>query len=345
MRSGGMIWFDSVVGSPYFYKSALRELAKIIPEIPVKRLPLDHPIYHMVKDTVKLKIKGDREIVPPLDGLYLGNRLAAVISPYGLGVGWDNADTNLIPQANYYSRSASLQLGLNLISYAIAWFKIGRIQARPTVYSEKDLKPDPDALTFARIRTRNTWDTEPGSATKLLRFMKKNLNVSLSPLTKTIRPDREPLENYMFLYLSGIADFKLNNKEREAIKAYLANGGFLLINNSLGLSEFNNAVQRELKYLYPKHKLETIPTGHSIFSKGPYPIGTCNFSAVVKTRYPGLTRPLLQGIKIDNTYRIIYSPIDLAAGWQGETHPLSYTYNENDALKLGANLLTYFMTH
>ena len=44
-------------------------------------------------------------------------------------------------------------------------------------------------------------------------------------------------------------------------------------------------------------------------------------------------------------YKVLYSPFDLAAGWQGDDHPLSYGYETGDALRLGANLVTYCLTH
>ena len=41
LLAGGMAWFDSVVGSPYFYKSALSELRLLLPEAQLRRLPED----------------------------------------------------------------------------------------------------------------------------------------------------------------------------------------------------------------------------------------------------------------------------------------------------------------
>ena len=43
--------------------------------------------------------------------------------------------------------------------------------------------------------------------------------------------------------------------------------------------------------------------------------------------------------------KVIYSPFDLEAGWQGMDHPLAKAYAPDSALKLGINIVMYAMTH
>ncbi len=173
LLAGGMIWFDSVVGSPYFYKSALSELQLILPETQIRRLPKDHPIFHMVDDTVKVKTKGKSDVMPVLEGVYIGSRVAAVVSPYGLGAGWDNTAPDLIKQAEYYDHPSSLRLGLNLVAYAMGYFRVAQSHAKAQIFSEEDSQANTDPVVFAQIRTSGVWNTEPGGANNLLRFMKK----------------------------------------------------------------------------------------------------------------------------------------------------------------------------
>jgi len=53
----------------------------------------------------------------------------------------------------------------------------------------------------------------------------------------------------------------------------------------------------------------------------------------------------IEGLRIDGAYRVFFSPFDMAAGWQGDDHPLACGYERGDALLLGANLVTYCLTH
>ena len=345
LLAGGMIWFDSVVGSPYFYKSALTELRLILPEAQIRRLPDDHPIFHMVDDTVKVHTKSKSDVMPVLDGVYVGSRVAAVVSPYGLGAGWDNAAPDLIKQADYYDHPSSVRLGLNLVAYAMGYFRVGQSHAKVQVYSEEDALPNSDPVVFAQVRTDGVWNTEPGGANNLLRFMKKNLSVKANYLTRTVKLDTDPLANFSFLYLSGISDFTLGEAEVTALRGYLQGGGFLLIDNSLGLDEFGKAVYREMKRVLPDTAFEKLPAEHAVFQQGPFKLDAARYTLAARAKYPTLKAPVLEGLKASDQVNVIYSPFDMAAGWQGDDHPLAYGYEPGDALRLGANLVTYCLTH
>jgi len=221
MLRGGMIWFDSCVGSPYFYKSVLAELELILPESPIIRVPADHPIFHAVDDAVKANVTTQKDIAPVLDGVYIGSRLAAVISPYGLGASWDVTDTSLIPEANFYDRRSATQLGLNLVAYSVGYFRVGQSHAKADVFRSKDLASNNDVLVFTQVKTNGVWNTEPGAAGNLLRFLNRNLNIEVSYLKKSIRLGKDEIERTPFLYLSGITDFKLSSTERKALKQFV----------------------------------------------------------------------------------------------------------------------------
>ncbi len=345
LLSGGMVWFDSVVGSPYFYKSALAELQKTLPEAQIRRLQDDHPIFHMVDDSVRVSTKTKHDVTPVLDGVYIGSRVAAVVSPYGLGAGWDNATPDLIKQADYYAHQDAVRIGLNLVAYAMGYFRVGQSYARAQLYGDEDAQANSDTVVFAQIRTSGVWNTEPGGANNLLRFMKKNLCVKANFLVRTVRLDTDPLANYSFLYLSGLSDFTFCEAELAALRRYLEGGGYLLVDNSLGLGEFLAAAKRELKRLYPDRSLEKIPRDHAIFQQGPFTLETVRYTPAVRAKYPALCAPVIEGLKVGGSYSVFCSPFDLAAGWQGDDHPLSYGYEPGDALQLGANLVTYCLTH
>ncbi|HNX35272.1 MAG TPA: DUF4159 domain-containing protein [Kiritimatiellia bacterium] len=345
LLAGGMVWFDSVVGSPYFYKSALTELRLLLPEAQIRRLPEDHPVFHMVDDTVKLRTKTKSDVTPVLDGVYIGSRVAAVVSPYGLGAGWDNAAPDLIKMADYYDHPSAVRLGLNLIAYAMGYFRVGQSHAKAQVYSDEDALPNSDPVTFAQVRTSGVWNTEPGGANNLLRFMKKNLSVKANYLTRTVKLDIDPLSDFSFLYLSGISDFMFEEPEVSALRGYLLGGGFLIVDNSLGLDEFGKAVYREMKRVLPDASFEKIPPDHAVFQQGPFKMDTARFTLSARAKYPTLTSPVLEGLKGSDRINVIYSPFDMAAGWQGDDHPLAYGYETGDALRLGANLITYCLTH
>ncbi|MHB9139305.1 MAG: DUF4159 domain-containing protein [Victivallaceae bacterium] len=345
LLDGGMIWFDSIVGSPHFYRSAMEEIHAILPEAPIKRLEPDHPVFRMVIPVNNAKTNTDQTITPAMDGVYIGSRLAAIISPYGLGCGWDNANPSLIPEAKIYQTRSALEIGVNLTAYSIGWFENGMVYAAGESYSDKDKTPSPDKIVFAQVKTGGVWNSDPGAESKFMRYLAKNVNIDAGAQPAYINPASMPLDDYPFLYLSGIGAFKMGPTEIDQLRSYLDKGGFLLVNNSLGLNEFDYSIRQISAILYPNRQLERIPESDPVFSKGPFKFAQSGFSDAAAAKFPGCNKPLLYGIRDGERYKLIYSPVDIAGGWMGTPRPGSVCYSTDTALRLGANLITYFMTH
>ena len=343
LLDGGTICFDSVVGSPYFLNSALRELQQLIPESPVRRVPADHPVFRMVHHIDKISTNTESDIPPELHGIYVGSRLAAVISPYGMGVGWDNLTPALIPNAKYCKRQSSMELGINIIAYAIGWTESGRAFATPQ-HSGGDDSANPDHLVFAQIKTTGTWNSDPGAESRFLRQLAKYTGIAAAAKPEYVKLAQSPLKNHPFLFLTGIDAFTLDRNELNALKQYLDDGGFLLANNTLGMNDFDICVRACVHQLYPDAKLEVIPATDPLFSNAPFKFNNNGFNPGANAKYPGSGYPLLLGLRDKDRYKIIYSPVDLAGGWYGTQRPGSIAYEPDSAARLGANIVTYFMT-
>ena len=55
LLNGGMIIYNTGLGSQPFYRSVVRELNQIFPEQPLQRLTSDHPIFHAYYDIDRVK--------------------------------------------------------------------------------------------------------------------------------------------------------------------------------------------------------------------------------------------------------------------------------------------------
>ena len=55
LLAGGMILFNTGLGSRPFYESVVKELAAIFPEQPLQRLTADHPIFHAYYDVDRVE--------------------------------------------------------------------------------------------------------------------------------------------------------------------------------------------------------------------------------------------------------------------------------------------------
>ena len=121
--------------------------------------------------------------------------------------------------------------------------------------SSSDSGNEPDAFTFVRIRYESTggygeswyryegrdwerWETDYPRAEKNLIFRLRQLTtfrVNAEPITLRLTDER--LANYPFIFMSDVGWMKLSEKEKSALRRYLANGGFLWVDDFWGRAE------------------------------------------------------------------------------------------------------------
>jgi len=342
---GGMLCFDSVAGSPYFYNSARALMQQAFPELAWRVIPPDHPLYHMVSDVSTVgyspNVKSNQ---PYLEGLYVGSRIGVLLSKYGLGCGWDDHPVPLLSQAAYYDPGSADAIGLNLVAYAIGYNHVGMEEARPELFAAIDEKTPTDEFVFAQIKHEGAFNVHPNSATALLAKLRSATALRVNLKRVVIDPNSDDLSNLSFLYLTGLDDFHLSDNAVSALRGFLQRNGTLFINNGLGLSTFDAAVRREMARVLPGANFQPIPLSHSIFSDV-VPVSSADYTPAVAMRYKALTTPRLEGITLNGDIRVIYSPIDLEAGWENTEYPMALAYRSDTATPLGMNILMYAATH
>ena len=346
IRRGGMVVFDSVAGSPYFTAAAHDFAARAFPDEALRTLPADHPIYHMSFDVTKAAFPrnapGD---VPKLEAVYVGCRCGVLISPYGLGTGWDDHEVNdQLKQAVFYDTATASQLGVNLVAYAIGYAHVGMEEARPELFGAADERRPANELVFAQIRHEGHWDVHPGATAALLGRVCQDTAVAASRKRVAVTPGKDDLSPYTVLYLTGLDDFHFSPEEQAALRGFLAGSGTIIIDNGLGLETFDLAARRELAALIPGAKLAPIPLDHPLYAAS-VPVRTVQYSPAVLREHPDLKVPMLEGISIAGDLRVIYSPYDLSSGWLGCEDPLAKTYSPVSATALGLDLMVYAVTH
>ena len=342
---GGMLVFDSVAGSPYFYNSVHNLMEQAFPEVKWRVIPTDHPIYHMVNDVKDVhyssNVKSDK---PYLEGLYIGSRVGVLLSKYGLGCGWDNHTVPLIQKAAYYDISSADNIGLNIVAYAIGYHRVGIDEAKPELFSTMDEKPPTDEFVFAQIEHDGSFNVHPNNAVDLLSKLRASTSLRVDLKRFVVDPGKDDLSKISFLYLTGLDDFHFSDNAVAALRSFLQRNGTLLINNGLGLSTFDAAVHREMAKVLPESKLEPIPLSHPIFSTVAQ-VPQALYTPAVFMRYGQSKAPRLEGISLNGDLRVIYSPIDLEAGWSGSEYPMALAYRSETAVPLGMDILMYAATH
>ncbi len=243
-----------------------------------------------------------------------------------------------------YSKSAILALVVTLAASS-ASFSQGREQI-PKLMQMNQLRsaptanPDPSAIKVARLHYSGGGDWYWGSSSvpNFLKFISENSPFPVDTIEHEIKITDPDLFKYPFLFATGHGIISFNSDEQERLRQYLANGGFLFVNDSYGMKE---TFPKELAKLFPDRKIVELPYDHPIyhcfydFPNGPPKIH----------EHDGLP-PRAYSI-IVNGRVVVYFLIesDIGDGWEDPQVHHDPEVKRQEALRMGLNLLTYALLY
>lgn len=81
-----------------------------------------------------------------------------------------------------------------------------------------------------------------------------------------VRLDSDALFDYPFCVMSGNESFSLTQKERQQLRKYLTQGGFLLVSPGCSDQKWDKSFRQEIEVCFPEYPFQKIPMTHPIFS-------------------------------------------------------------------------------
>ena len=184
------------------------------------------------------------------------------------------------------------------------------------------------------------------------------LKVNPEPIWMRLTDER--LFDYPFLYMIEPGSLYFSDEEVTALRHYLLNGGFLMVDDFWGDAEWRNFYE-QIKRVFPEREPEELPLDHKIFQivyqlkdkpqvpsihswEGPGSTVTWEWNHVGDTRtvhYKGIfdDKGRMMSIICHNT--------DLGDGWEREGEDAGYfhEFSEKKSYPMGINIVTYAMTH
>jgi hypothetical protein len=103
-------------------------------------------------------------------------------------------------------------------------------------------------------------------ADKFLSDVAKETNLNIGRNFVPVRLDANELFNFPFCVWSGEGSFTLTAKDRDNLRRYLMNGGFVLSSPGCSDSNWDASLRKELKLTFPEYQLVKVPMSHPIFS-------------------------------------------------------------------------------
>ena len=230
-----------------------------------------------------------------------------------------------------------------------------------------------DIFTFVRIRYSSgygggyygggyrggRWATDyPDSDLNFSFRLQQLTSMEVDPEGVVLELTDPELVSYPFIYIVEPGRLVFSEEEVECLRRYLLNGGFLMVDDFWGESEWDNFYY-EIKRVFPDREPVEIrlshPIFHAVFDLKERP-QIPNIGDALRGRPYGITweredaRQVHYKAIYDNKGRMmafICHNTDLGDGWEreGENEWYFHEFSEKKAYPLGINIVFYAMTH
>jgi hypothetical protein len=331
--TGGTILFEASCGNPAVRRWFMQFAKTVWPEWPLKPVGPAHATY---KDPHALRQR------PEVMGIDDGLRTFLFFSMEDVSCQWN--------VKAYAAREYLFQWGVNLFTYATdhsplrAKLAAGE-PAKAERYAAAVKRGTKDTVQVARLKYDGAWNI--GRHYKpfenLADHLWKTAGIAVKPaedgLAAADLGDRDAA------YLTGTGPVALSDADREALKQYLAKGGFLWAEAAAGSAAFDQAMRKlaadagwELKLLAPDHPLMS---GKFATAAGYNVAAGVQFHQALRTRRMGRPAADLFGIYQGGKLVGVYSPFDVLFSATGYEACGNLGYLRPDALAVATNVVIY----
>lgn len=221
-----------------------------------------------------------------------------------------------------------------------------------------------DVFTFVRVRRDRKygsggswWTDTPDSDLNLSFRLQQMTSIKVDPDGRFLRLTDPDLSNYPFIYMVEPGTLSLDDQEVLALRKYLLNGGFLMLDDFWGEAEWHG-MEEEIRKVFPDKKWVELPLSHPIYH--------CVFEINSKAQVPGIwhwehsggdtsehgldSRVVHHRAIFDDQGRMMIIAThntDNGDGWEreGENHEYFEKFSEKISYPLGINIIFNSMTH
>ncbi|MHC5543027.1 DUF4159 domain-containing protein, partial [Singulisphaera rosea] len=206
------------------------------------------------------------------------------------------------------------------------------------------------------------WATDwPDSDLNLSYRLQQLTALKVNPEPIHLKITDETLFDYPFVYMIEPGRLEFTEEEVKTLRRYLLNGGFLMVDDFWGDSQWQNFYE-QIKRVFPDREPQELDADHEIFrcvyrlkEKPQVPsIGSAmqgrDQGVTWEWHHDGNTRDVHYRAIFDDKNRmvaIICHNTDLGDGWEREGEDPWYfkEFSEKKAYPMGINIVTYAMTH
>jgi Domain of unknown function (DUF4159) len=180
------------------------------------------------------------------------------------------------------------------------------------------------------------WYNGPSEVPNWLTEFERRTGIPTYKEEKVVSLLDDNLRAYPFLFMTGHGTVKLTPDERDALRAYLEDGGFLFANDDYGLDPSFRAMARDV---FPDHPLEELPNTHPIFHS------FYDLPGLPKIHEHDGKPPQAFGVTLNGRLVIFYDyESDIADGLDDPDVHKDPPEKREVAMKMAVNILMYAIT-
>lgn len=193
-------------------------------------------------------------------------------------------------------------------------------------------------IALLKYKGGGDWYANPTSLPNLMRFCNTNLKMNFAEEPVTVDPGSRDIFNYPFVHMTGHGNVAFTPVEVQNLREYLLSGGFLHADDNYGLDK---AFRREIKKVFPDDELVELPWDHPVFAqKYKFKEG------LPKVHEHDGKRPQAFGIVKEGRLVVLFTyESDLGDGWEDTDVHKDPEEKHIDALKMGANIVSYVFSN
>lgn len=326
VRCGGTLLVQAREPGSKFNAQLMTFLKSIFPEYRALELPADHPVY-----SARFRISPDSR--PRLVGLAGGRQVRVVVAMSDLSGALHSEPAGKAPAAR--------TLIANLALYATdgkgpASGLIGELPRKEGKVRRR--------IAIGRGKHNGDWNTCSDAVKRLSAALTNAISIGLTE--KTVPLDRPIPASLPLLWITGNDAPKLSAAQMKHIKAYVENGGTVLMDPAAGGETFYRDVTATLKGTTGFEELEPIGDDHPLLSGKlagglGSDVGDVRYSRAVRQAKPELRSPVLLGVEHEGRLAVIVSRYGLSCGVEGLPVWNAKTLAPADARRLAMNVLLY----
>jgi hypothetical protein len=178
------------------------------------------------------------------------------------------------------------------------------------------------------------WYANPTSLPNLIKFCNINLRTNIQSSEVTVEAGSKDIFNLPFVHMTGHGNVFFSEDEAQNLRKYLLAGGFLHIDDNYGIDPF---IRREMKKVFPELDFVVLPFTHPIYhQKYDFKDG------LPKIHEHDNKPPQGFGLIWEGHLVCFYTyECDLGDGWEDHDVHNDSEAKRQEALKMGANIISY----